>query len=299
MKKITIDPVTRIEGHAKIDIYLDDAGPRRRHAFPRHPGARIREIHRRPAVLRDAVHHRAHLRHLPGEPPAGVRQGLRRHHGGDAAGGRRQAARAGPLRAVRAVARAQLLPPLGARPAAGLRFRSRRAATFSASSKSIPSWPRAGVALRKFGQQIIEGLAKERVHPSWIVPGGVNAPLAPRGARPHPGRTCPTRAPWPNSTLAFFKSVLDQFTEEIANFGTAPTMYAGLGGRGRRPAMVRRPPEVQGRRGRHRGRRTSRARDYAQLHRRSVAARFLPESALLQAARLSRRASTAWDRWRG
>ena len=26
MKKITIDPVTRIEGHAKIDIYLDDAG---------------------------------------------------------------------------------------------------------------------------------------------------------------------------------------------------------------------------------------------------------------------------------
>ena len=26
MRKITIDPVTRIEGHAKIDIYLDDTG---------------------------------------------------------------------------------------------------------------------------------------------------------------------------------------------------------------------------------------------------------------------------------
>src|SRR5678816_261729 len=26
MKKITIDPVTRIEGHAKIDIFLDDDG---------------------------------------------------------------------------------------------------------------------------------------------------------------------------------------------------------------------------------------------------------------------------------
>ena len=26
MKKITIDPVTRIEGHAKITIDLDDAG---------------------------------------------------------------------------------------------------------------------------------------------------------------------------------------------------------------------------------------------------------------------------------
>ena len=26
MKKLVIDPVTRIEGHAKIDIFLDDAG---------------------------------------------------------------------------------------------------------------------------------------------------------------------------------------------------------------------------------------------------------------------------------
>jgi len=26
MRKITIDPVTRIEGHAKIDIFLDDQG---------------------------------------------------------------------------------------------------------------------------------------------------------------------------------------------------------------------------------------------------------------------------------
>jgi len=26
MRKIVIDPVTRVEGHAKIDIYLDDAG---------------------------------------------------------------------------------------------------------------------------------------------------------------------------------------------------------------------------------------------------------------------------------
>ena len=42
-----------------------------------------------------------------------------------------------------------------------------------------PEMAKAGVALRKFGQQILEGPAKERVHPSWIVPGGVNAPLAP------------------------------------------------------------------------------------------------------------------------
>ena len=52
-----------------------------------------------------------------------------------------------------------------------------------------PGLARDGIALRKFGQQIIEGLAKERIHPSWIVPGGVNAPLAAGSARPHSGRT--------------------------------------------------------------------------------------------------------------
>ena len=26
MKKITIDPITRLEGHGRIDIFLDDAG---------------------------------------------------------------------------------------------------------------------------------------------------------------------------------------------------------------------------------------------------------------------------------
>ena len=29
-------------------------------------------------------------------------------------------------------------------------------------------------------------------------------------------------------TLKFFKGVLDQFKEEIENFGNAPSMYAGL-----------------------------------------------------------------------
>ena len=87
---------------------------------------------------------------------------------------------------------------------------------------------RAGIALRKFGQEIIEGLAGERVHPSWIVPGGVNAPLDVRGARPHSRRPAGrprdrARGPWRSS-----RRVLDRFADEIANFGTEPTMYAGM-----------------------------------------------------------------------
>src|SRR5579884_1720345 len=40
-----------------------------------------------------------------------------------------------------------------------------------------PEIARDGITLRKFGQSIIEGLAGERIHPSWIVPGGVQRDL--------------------------------------------------------------------------------------------------------------------------
>ncbi|HEV2448416.1 MAG TPA: Ni/Fe hydrogenase subunit alpha, partial [Candidatus Sulfopaludibacter sp.] len=90
-----------------------------------------------------------------------------------------------------------------------------------------PEMARAGVALRKFGQEIIEGLAKERVHPSWVVPGGVNAPMA---AEVRDGllRGLPGARAIAEKTIEFFKGVLDRFAEEIANFGSEPTMYAGL-----------------------------------------------------------------------
>jgi NAD-reducing hydrogenase large subunit len=42
-----------------------------------------------------------------------------------------------------------------------------------------PQLGRAGVALRRFGQHIIELLGNKRIHPGWVVPGGVTEPLAP------------------------------------------------------------------------------------------------------------------------
>jgi len=90
-----------------------------------------------------------------------------------------------------------------------------------------PEMARDGIALRKFGQQVIEGLAKERVHPSWIVPGGVNAPLDP-DVRERILRELPDAKAIAARTLAFFKTVVDNFADEIAYFGNAPTMYAGL-----------------------------------------------------------------------
>src|ERR1041385_447029 len=41
-----------------------------------------------------------------------------------------------------------------------------------------PDLARDGIRLRQFGQQVIEWMAGKRIHPAWVVPGGVSEPLA-------------------------------------------------------------------------------------------------------------------------
>src|ERR1043166_224350 len=41
-----------------------------------------------------------------------------------------------------------------------------------------PQLARDGIRLRQFGQQIIEWLGGKRIHPAWVVPGGVNEALS-------------------------------------------------------------------------------------------------------------------------
>src|SRR6266496_2253881 len=41
-----------------------------------------------------------------------------------------------------------------------------------------PQIARDGIRLRQFGQQIIERLGGKRIHPAWVVPGGVSEPLS-------------------------------------------------------------------------------------------------------------------------
>ncbi len=90
-----------------------------------------------------------------------------------------------------------------------------------------PEVARDGIALRKFGQQVIERLAGERVHPSWTVPGGVNAPLNAE-TRELILSELPMAKSIARRTLKFYKSVVDQFQEEISTFGNMRSMYAGL-----------------------------------------------------------------------
>jgi len=90
-----------------------------------------------------------------------------------------------------------------------------------------PDLARAGIELRKFGLQVIESLAEERVHPSWIVPGGVKTPLSAE-TRDRLLGGIPDAIETTKLALNLFKSKLDGFREEIENFGSAPTMYASL-----------------------------------------------------------------------
>ncbi len=90
-----------------------------------------------------------------------------------------------------------------------------------------PELARDGIDLRKFGLHVIELLAQERVHPSWVVPGGVATPLS-AAARDRILAELPEARAIAERTLQFFKGALDNYSDEIASFGTAPTMYAGL-----------------------------------------------------------------------
>lgn len=92
---------------------------------------------------------------------------------------------------------------------------------------SHPEVARDGIELRKFGLQIIEGLAQERVHPSWIVPGGVTSPMSPR-LRDRILAELPGAEAIVGRALHSLQNAIEELHEEVVHFGSEPTMYAGL-----------------------------------------------------------------------
>ncbi len=226
MKRITIDPVTRIEGHAKITIQLDDSG---RDAGTEFHVTQVRGFEKftegRPFYEMPGITSRicgiCPVSHLLASSKA-----------------------CDSIMAVR-------IPPVAKK----LRelvhcaqiVQSHALSFFYLSAPDLllgmdsdmanrnvlgviathPEMARDGIELRKFGLQIIEGLAQERVHPSWIVPGGVATPLS-APVRDRILSDLPSAQAIANRTLQFFKHALDNYKDEIEFFGSAPTMHAGL-----------------------------------------------------------------------
>lgn len=93
-------------------------------------------------------------------------------------------------------------------------------------AKARPDLARGGIRLRQFGQQVIELLGGKRIHPGWIVPGGVSEPLTAE-KRDEILKGLPEAMDIAQRTLAWFKFILPRYQEEIRAFANFPTLFMG------------------------------------------------------------------------
>src|SRR6516164_2719390 len=179
-KHIIIDPVTRIEGHAKISIFLDDAGQ-----------VSDAEFH--------VVEFRGFEKFCEGRPFAEMPGITARICGICPVSHLLASAKAGD--AIMAVNIPPAAEKLRRLMNLGQFVQSHALSFFHLSAPDLLlGWDtppaqrnvfgliasntelaRAGIRLRQFGQEIIEVLGGKKIHPAWSVPGGVRSSLTVEG----------------------------------------------------------------------------------------------------------------------
>lgn len=225
-KTIVIDPVTRIEGHAKITLHLDDRG---RVEDARFHVTQFRGFEKfcegRPFSEMPAL-----MARICGICP--VSHLMASAKACDALLAVRIPPTADKLRRIFGLAQVvqshalsffylsspDLLLGMDADPA--------RSNIFGVLEKK-PEVARDGIRLRQFGQQIIERLGGKRIHPAWVVPGGVSEPLTELN-RDAILSGIPEALAIAERTLEWFKGIIEGFREEVASFGTFPTLFLGI-----------------------------------------------------------------------
>ena len=90
-----------------------------------------------------------------------------------------------------------------------------------------PELARDGIALRRFGQQIIERLGGKRIHPAWVVPGGVSRPLDAE-QRDAILAEIPDARERAHRTLEWYKANVASWADEAAHLGEFPSLHMGL-----------------------------------------------------------------------
>ncbi|MEO0826307.1 MAG: Ni/Fe hydrogenase subunit alpha [Cyanobacteria bacterium J06642_9] len=226
MNRIVIDPVTRIEGHAKISIYLDDQGEV---ADAQFHVTEFRGFEKfcegRPFWEMPAITARicgiCPVSHLLASAKAGDR-----------------------LLAVQIPPAAEKLRRLMN---LGQIIQSHALSFFHLSSPDLllgwesdpaernlfglmvvePELARGGIHLRQFGQLVIEQLGGRKIHPSWAVPGGVRSALSKTGCDDIYAHLPQAKAII-LATLDRFKHLLDGFQQEAHIFGNFPSLFMGL-----------------------------------------------------------------------
>ncbi|MEO1069756.1 MAG: Ni/Fe hydrogenase subunit alpha [Cyanobacteria bacterium J06638_6] len=224
--RIVIDPVTRIEGHAKISIYLDDQGEvtdARFHVTEFRGFEKFCEG--RPFWEMPAITARVcgicPVSHLLASAKAGDR-----------------------LLAVQIPPAAEKLRRLMN---LGQIIQSHALSFFHLSSPDLllgwesdpaqrnvfglmaaePELARSGIRLRQFGQQVIEHLGGRKIHPSWAVPGGVRSGLSDAG-KAAIRDYIPAAKTTILTTLERFKQRLESLGQEAHIFGNFPSLFMGL-----------------------------------------------------------------------
>ena len=224
--RIVIDPVTRIEGHAKISIYLNDQGE-----------------------VSDARFHvtefRGFEKFCEGRPFWEMPGITARICGICPVSHLLASAKVGDqLLAVQIPSAAEKLRRLMN---LGQIIQSHALSFFHLSSPDLllgwdsdpaqrnvfgliaaePELARGGIRLRQFGQRIIEGLGGRKVHPAWAVPGGVRSRLTSE-TRDQIADQLPEAKATILSTLIRFKQRLEDLKEEAHIFGNFPSLFMGL-----------------------------------------------------------------------
>ena len=225
-KTITIEPVTRIEGHAKVTIRLDDAGKvtqARFHVnefrgFEKFCEGRL--FYEMPLITEricgicPVSHHLVSAKAcdeiLGVEPPRPARLLRELMHMG-------QTIQSHSMHFFE-LAGPDLILGFDADPAirnvVGL-------------YQADPKLTVKAIALRKFGQEIIERLGERRIHPNFAVPGGVNKALS-VADRDAILAGIETMIGYAQEGLALMKDWMDKHANEMETFASFPTSYLGM-----------------------------------------------------------------------
>jgi len=225
-RTITIDPVTRIEGHATITIHLDEAG-----------GVADARFHVTEFRGFEAFCAGRSIWEMPGITAricgiCPISHSIAAARAGDAILGVDIPPAAIQLRRIANLASliqshalsffhlcaADLLLGMDHDPA-------RR--NLWGLLESRPEVARGGIRLRQIGQRIVSLVAGQSVHPSWAVPGGVREPLAP-GHRDRIAELLPEGFTLTRSALELLDEIYGRHDAEIGTFGDFPTLFAGL-----------------------------------------------------------------------
>lgn len=90
-----------------------------------------------------------------------------------------------------------------------------------------PELARAGIRLRQFGQEIIEFLGGKKVHPSWAVPGGVRSGLS-KEHRDVIVSKLPEAWSTTQAALDLFKKVIHEHRDDVEKMGKFDSLFMGL-----------------------------------------------------------------------